>query len=109
MREITSYNEDNFRDIERYEELSVVRFSAPWCPPCQTSEVFFNVLVNQLDDDIQVGRVNVDQAPVLTTKYVIWGLPTVLIFKEGQMVRRIPGVKHAGFYASAIEEVKKGQ
>ncbi|WP_240043826.1 thioredoxin family protein [Erwinia persicina] len=56
-----------------------------------------------------MGRVNVDQAPVLTTKYVIWGLPTVLIFKEGQMVRRIPGVKHAGFYASAIEEVKKGQ
>lgn len=109
MREITSYNEDSFRDIERYEGLSVVRFSAPWCPPCQTSEVFFDALVRQFGDDVQVGKVNIDHAPVLTTKYEIWGLPSVLIFREGQLVRRIPGVKSAAFYTRAIEEVKKGQ
>ncbi|MCM7649559.1 thioredoxin domain-containing protein, partial [Enterobacter asburiae] len=41
MRTLTSYNEDNFRQIEQYKGISVVRFSAPWCPPCQASEEMF--------------------------------------------------------------------
>ena len=56
-----------------------------------------------------MGNVNVDQAPVLTTKYEIWGLPSVLIFHEGQLVKRIPGVKPASVYAQAIADIKKGQ
>ncbi|HEL9812281.1 TPA: thioredoxin family protein, partial [Klebsiella pneumoniae] len=78
MRTLTAYNEDNFRQIEQYKGISVVRFSAPWCPPCQVSEEMFSQFADRLDRDIQVGKVNVDQAPVLTTKYEIWGLPSVL-------------------------------
>lgn len=69
MRTLTAYNEDNFRQIEQYKGISVVRFSAPWCPPCQASEEMFSQFADRLDRDIQVGKVNVDQAPVLTTKY----------------------------------------
>ena len=98
MRNLTSYNEDNFRQIEQYEGISVVRFSAPWCPPCQASEEMFSLFVERLD-----------QAPVLTTKYEIWGLPSVLIFHEGQLVKRIPGVKSPAVYAQAIADIKKGQ
>jgi len=71
MRTLTAYNEDNFRQIEQYNGISVVRFSAPWCPPCQASEEMFSQFADRLDRDIQVGKVNVDQAPVLTTKYEI--------------------------------------
>lgn len=109
MRTLTAYNEDNFRQIEQYKGISVVRFSAPWCPPCQASEEMFSQFADRLDGDIQVGKVNVDQAPVLTTKYEIWGLPSVLIFHEGQLVKRIPGVKPASVYAQAIADIKKGQ
>ena len=109
MRTLTAYNEDNFRQIEQYNGISVVRFSAPWCPPCQASEEMFSQFADRLDRDIQVGKVNVDQAPVLTTKYEIWGLPSVLIFHEGQLVKRIPGVKPASVYAQAIADIKKGQ
>ena len=102
MRTLTSYNEDNFRQIEQYKGISVVRFSAP-------CEEMFSQFADRLDGDIQVGKVNVDQAPVLTTKYEIWGLPSVLIFHEGQLVKRIPGVKPASVYAQAITDIKKGQ
>ena len=69
----------------------------------------FSKFVERLEDDIQIGKVNVDQAPVLTTKYEIWGLPSVLIFHEGQLVKRIPGVKPSAVYVQAIAEIKKGQ
>lgn len=108
MRELALYNEDNFREIERHEGVAVVRFSAPWCPPCQMSEDIFNHFAEQTDSDVKVGKVNVDLAPVLTTKYEIWGLPSVLMFKDGQLVQRIPGVKSAGFYQQALSELKKG-
>ena len=72
MRTLTAYNEDNFRQIEQYKGISVVRFSAPR-PPCQASEEMFSQFADRLDRDIQVGKVNADQAPVLTTKYEIWG------------------------------------
>lgn len=107
MREITAYNEDNFREVEQYEGLSVIRFSATWCPPCQSSEPFFTAFTDHLEEDIKVGKVNVDQAPVLTAKYEIWGLPSVLIFRQGQLVARIPGVKSSAFYAAALEDAKK--
>ncbi|HHT2456087.1 TPA: thioredoxin family protein [Klebsiella michiganensis] len=71
--------------------------------------LFAPSFADRLDGDIQVGKVNVDQAPVLTTKYEIWGLPSVLIFHEGQLVKRIPGVKPASVYAQAIADIKKGQ
>ncbi|MCS5826996.1 thioredoxin domain-containing protein [Klebsiella pneumoniae subsp. pneumoniae] len=73
MRTLTSYNEDNFRQIEQYKGYIGGTFSAPWCPPCQASEEMFSQFADRLDGDIQVGKVNVDQAPVLTTKYEIWG------------------------------------
>ncbi|CAI0726091.1 MPT46 [Serratia quinivorans] len=69
----------------------------------------FSQFADRLDGDIQVGKANIDQAPVLTTKYEIWGLPSVLIFHEGQLVKRIPGVKSASVYAQAIADIKKGQ
>ncbi len=59
MRTLTAYNEDNSRQIEQYKGISVVRFSAPWCPPCQASEEMFNQFADRLDRDIQVGKVNV--------------------------------------------------
>ncbi|STF64219.1 Thioredoxin [Escherichia coli] len=56
MRTLTAYNEDNFRQIEQYKGISVVRFSAPWCPPCQASEEMFSQFADRLDGDIQVGE-----------------------------------------------------
>ncbi|HBY0038559.1 TPA: thioredoxin, partial [Klebsiella pneumoniae] len=49
MRTLTAYNEDNFRQIEQYKGISVVRFSAPWCPPCQASEEMFSQFADRLD------------------------------------------------------------
>ena len=49
MRTLTAYNEDNFRQIEQYKGISVVRFSAPWCPPCQVSEEMFSQFADRLD------------------------------------------------------------
>lgn len=98
-------NEDNFKIIERNEGVAVVRFFAPWCPPCQESKVLFDSFVKQLDQGITVGSVNIDQSPVITTRYEIWGLPTVLMFKDGRPIKRLVGRKTTEEYMQALTEL----
>lgn len=109
MRKLHVLNEDSFHEIEWKEGLAVVRFYAPWCPPCHNSESLFNRFVEDIEANVTVGTVNVDQAPVLTTRYNIWGLPSVLMFKDGQLIHRIVGVKPISHYQQALEELTKSE
>ncbi|WP_336038740.1 thioredoxin family protein [Acinetobacter calcoaceticus] len=109
MRKLHALNEDSFHEIEWKEGLAVVRFYAPWCPPCHNSESLFNRFVEDIDANVSVGTVNIDQAPVLTTRYNIWGLPSVLMFKDGQLIHRIVGVKPISDYQKALEELIKSE
>lgn len=109
MRKLHALNEDSFHKIEWKEGLAVVRFYAPWCPPCHNSESLFNTFVKSIDANVTVGTVNVDQAPVLTNRYNIWGLPSILMFKDGQLINRIVGVKPISDYQKALEELIKSE
>ncbi len=106
MHDLLVCNEDNFHTIERNEGVAVVRFSAPWCPPCRDSEAFFFAFVEQLDSSVVAGVVNVDHSPVLTSRYEIWGLPSVLMFKDGQLIKRLVGGKSIEDYQQALTELE---
>ena len=106
MHELFICNENNFHQIERTKGFAVVRFFASWCPPCRDSEALFNEFAEQLEHSVIVGSVNIYQSPVLTTRYEIWGLPSVLMFKDGQLIKRIVGGKSSEHYHHALTEVK---
>lgn len=73
--------------------------------PCHEGELFFDIAVQQMDKNIKVGTVNVISSPVLSAKYSVWGLPNVLIFKNGQLVKRLSGVLNTASYQNAIHDV----
>ncbi|MDH1316225.1 thioredoxin domain-containing protein [Shewanella xiamenensis] len=106
MHELFVWNEDNFYHIERNEGLAVVRFFASWCPPCRDSEALFVAFAEQLDSSVTVGLVNVDHSPVLAARYEIWGLPSVLMFKDGQLIKRLAGGKSIKDYQHALIELE---
>lgn len=105
MAEMKDYSENNFHEVEWEEGISVVRFHAPWCPPCRTSADVFEAFAEELDASVHVGRVNTDTAPALAVRYEIWGLPTVIMFRDGQEVKRINGVKSLSVYRNAFEKI----
>ena len=63
--------------------------------------------LQNIESNVTVGVVNVDQSPVLANRYEIWGLPSVLMFKDGQLIQRIVGVKPLTDYQNALEELMK--
>ena len=96
MVQVVEYNEDNYSDYEWFDGFAVIRFYADWCAPCVQNFPIFEQCATQMSaqfQNLKFGKVNVDQSPILTLRYNVYGLPSTLIFYQGQVVQRIAGVQ----------------
>ena len=69
----------------------VVDFWAPWCGPCKMMLPIIDELAAQYDGKISIGKLNVDENPETCEKYGIMNIPTMLFFKNGELVQRHVG------------------
>ncbi|MFH0927515.1 MAG: thioredoxin [Candidatus Micrarchaeota archaeon] len=71
--------------------LALVDFWAPWCGPCQMLGPVIEELSHELKD-VKIGKLNVDEFGDLAGQYQVSGIPTMILFKKGEMVDRRTGV-----------------
>ena len=81
----------------------VVDFWAAWCGPCRMVGPIIEELSQEYDGKAVVGKVDVDQNQQFAAKFGIRNIPTVLVFKGGEIVNRHVGVSPKKGYADAIE------
>ncbi|WP_353171252.1 thioredoxin family protein [Acinetobacter rudis] len=106
MNILTEYNENNFQDFEHHSGLAVIRFYAHWCTPCVQSKPTFIRLAQQSSNNIKFGQVNIDQSPILTQRYQVYGLPSILFFDHGQIVKRMTGLLTLQQYIQTLEQLE---
>jgi len=70
----------------------LVDFWAPWCGPCKMIAPTIDAVANDYSGKVRVGKVNTDDNPKTASAYSISAIPTVLVFKGGQVVDRFVGV-----------------
>lgn len=73
--------------------VTLVDFWAPWCAPCRIQGPIINDLANDLQGKAQIGKLDVDQNKRVAAKLSIRSIPTILIFKNGEVVKQFVGVK----------------
>jgi thioredoxin 1 len=71
----------------------VVDFWAEWCGPCKMIAPVLDELAGEYDQRVRIGKVNVDEDQKLAVDYNIQSIPTLLLFKGGQVVGQIVGMK----------------
>ncbi len=72
---------------------ALIDFWAEWCQPCKMLAPTVEEIAGEYADKVLVGKLNVDDNPATATKYGIRGIPTLLLFKGGQVVQQLVGVK----------------
>ncbi|MDG5814340.1 thioredoxin [Chitinispirillales bacterium ANBcel5] len=80
----------------------LVDFWAPWCGPCRMLGPIIDRIGEKMDGKVKVFKLNVDDNPTVSTQYGITGIPTVLIFKNGQIDREFVGVQPEQVYLNAL-------
>lgn len=70
----------------------VVDFWAPWCGPCKAIAPILEEIAEEMGDAVKICKVNVDNNSEVATKYEIRAIPTILIFKDGQVAETVVGL-----------------
>lgn len=92
MAEPVKLTDDSFEDEVIKSDLPVlVDFWAEWCGPCRMVEPIVKELADEYDGKAKIGKVDVDNNPEISTKYGIRSIPSLLIFKDGEVVDQIVG------------------
>jgi thioredoxin 1 len=82
----------------------LVDFWAPWCGPCRILGPIVEELASEVTN-IKIGKMNVDENQAVATEYGIMSIPTIKIFKDGQIVKEFVGVQSKETLAEAIASV----
>jgi len=89
---IISLNVDNFNTTVA-KEVTLVDFWAPWCQPCLIQGPILEKLARSFRKEVKIAKVNVEKYPGLASTLQVRSIPTLILFKNGQPVRRIIGVQ----------------
>ncbi|MGQ0643948.1 MAG: thioredoxin [Elusimicrobiota bacterium] len=94
--EVQLTDESFEKDVLKAGRPVLVDFWAPWCGPCRMLGPIVEELSKEYDGKVTVGKLNTDDNPDTAARYSISAIPTMLIFKGGQVVDQIVGLQSKG-------------
>ncbi|MGF1553504.1 MAG: thioredoxin [Paracoccaceae bacterium] len=99
-----SVNDANFEDdVLKAEVPVVVDFWAEWCGPCKQIAPALEEIASEYEGKVRVAKLNIDENPNVPSRYGIRGIPTLLMFKDGDVIERKVGADSKRGIAGWIE------
>src|SRR5690606_4456093 len=107
MANVAEFTDANFESEVLQSSLPVlVDFWAPWCAPCRQLLPIIEQVAQENAGSIKVGKVNVDENQDVALKYGIMALPTLLVFKNGEVVQKLSGAPAKPRLQEVLDQVR---
>ncbi len=97
---------NKFSEIIKGETPTLVDFFAEWCGPCKMMKPILEDLKSNMGENVTILKIDVDQNPQIASVFQIQSVPTMILFKNGNIVWRQSGVVPAPQLQSIIEGIK---
>lgn len=82
--------------------VTLVDFYASWCGPCRMITPIMEELAKDYAEKVTIAKLDVDQAQEATSKFNVTSIPTVILFKDGQEVKRVVGVRDKNTFTTML-------
>jgi thioredoxin 1 len=103
---VPEFDDGNFEsEVLQADGPVLVDFWAPWCGPCRMIAPVVEELASENAGSVKVGKLNVDEAPLSAQSYGVNSIPTLVLFKNGEVVDRFVGVQPKSRLQQAIDSV----
>ena len=103
MGKAVEITDSNFNDIVSKNSVVLVDFWAEWCGPCRMIAPMIEELANDYDGKAVIGKLDVDNNQESSVKFGVRSIPTLLVFKDGEMVDRHVGAVPKEILSSSID------
>ncbi len=100
--------DDNFQnEVVNSSEPVLVDFWAPWCGPCRQIAPLIDQLADEYAGSVKVGKLNIDENPQVTSQFGIQSIPTLMVFKGGEVTERFVGAPPRARITEALNSAKE--
>lgn len=100
---ITTLTDANFNEeVQGSDEPVLVDFWAEWCGPCKTIAPILEEIASEQAGKVRIAKLNVDDAPATAQQFQVMSIPTLILFKDGEMQKRVVGARGKG---QLLEEI----
>jgi thioredoxin 1 len=107
MAHVAEFTDANFEtEVLQSSEPVLVDFWAPWCAPCRQLTPVIEQVAQENAGSVKVGKLNIDESTNVAVQYGISSIPTLLVFKNGEVVQRVVGAPGKPRLQQMLDEAK---
>ncbi len=105
-KDVLELTDDTFEELVVHADLpTLVDFWAEWCAPCKAIAPVVESLAEEYAGKVRFGKLNVDDNPKTASRFSIRGIPTLLIFNNGEVQEQIVGAQPKGAIKQSLDKV----